>query len=224
MAPSPTGAGSQALAIAALDPMFGHSNTLEVRAVGAAAARVVDEDRLEAELEPLRDLFDVVAQERVDTLLPPEHHGAVVEFLRSQAGEALVHAERFAMLYPYHDDLPQQTARLYRDDGWVGTAAVERAQKLEEKIAAGHSPSPSMTALLLGARWIRAEDARAFGAFIDSAAGQAWIEARRQAWPKTSGEFARVRSDLVRKGILASGETEDLILPESAYESPAGGR
>ncbi|MCA8953545.1 MAG: hypothetical protein KDE27_28800 [Planctomycetes bacterium] len=214
--------------LAALDPMFGGGDSVvgwldrsplwSWRGDPAARAHAVRRER---------DRLDVAARELCAQQLSGALAADVLAFVRTDAGQAMVEAERTALagLGRLFDDLPSRLAQMLADPDRVGGAAREAVRS-----AIAAAPSPMLLSLEIACCEVAPAEARAIADFVSTAEGAAWMRARDAAFPVAREAFGAAVDRLTDAGYLRraldDAELEDLVLPRAEFveSEPANGR
>lgn len=212
-------------AVAAADPAFGGGEALEFMLRLSPRDTLVGDPLERARfLREQREHHDAAAVDLVHELASEAAAGPALEFLRSDAGNAFVQAELWAIgLYPHHAGEAAQRVARFSDAARVGDLARRDIAHGNQLIVEGGSASPSIMAETIGAARLTPEQAHAIEAFFTTEDGVRWLAVRTDAWART---LERLRSFHARAREHAFVRTppedlEELILPPSTYREPA---
>lgn len=212
-------------AVAAADPAFGGGEALEFMLRLSPVDKLVGDPLQRTRfLREQRDQQDAEAVKLVLELTTESAAAPALEFLRSDAGNAFVQAELWAIgLYPHHAGQAQQRAERFSDPARVGASARRDIAHGMQLIVEGGSASPSIVAETIGAAWVTPEQARAIGAFFTSEDGVRWLAVRAEAWARTHQRLQSFRTEARARGFLWTPpeDLEELILPPSTYRESA---
>ncbi len=211
-------------AVVAADHLFGGGTGFGHRLAAAPTLAPAGDPRQRAAfLDAMRRRHDEQAAALVLELTDEATARSAIQFLSTDAGNALIAAEDLALGCAswYPDSFPGDAAAVFADRAHVGDDARRRIAATGAALARGESGSPAVLALQIGAARLLPEHAGAIASFYRSATGQRWLDVRTRAYAASTPIYRAFVDEALHRGFAQSLDgppLPDLILPPATYK------